>query len=484
MTETELTENHEIVAYVERMAQWKFPPGFNPEVPAVRLNLDPLFVTQRPFFFYFVIFLVNSLTHIFLRLMGFKLLSKYSDSAQKIYHRPRRLLPSKNLTSTEMSTLQAAKPVVFVHGIGIGFTHYLGLLCMLDKRVDTYLVEWPYVAMQMTIAAPNPQTSVELLLYAMRDTCTHDWRTQHNSDSTSETQCYEVQNRFPKMVLVAHSLGSVMSSWILKQAQYAHSIHAVVLLDPVNILLCDPTVASVFVYRDPASCLDLMMHFLLSRELFISHALSRQFSWSHNVLFIEDLLCMRECCYAHRNARIAVTTSTHNHTASSLHHASNRNSNSSPDTVTSPIASSYLSHTRPTASSSTTSTTTETTSKEAETAWLLHQKHHHASEDIHSVLPRHTIIVSDHDSIVPVASVSRYLAQAIAQNRVKKESLELLAFRGTHGEMMIHPRWVSTIANRVQRHAGLIPWPVVEEVPRGDGMVSSTSISDIDLMTN
>jgi hypothetical protein len=35
--------------------------------------------------------------------------------------------------------------------------------------------------------------------------------------------------------------------------------------------------------------MDLLMHFTLSRELFIANALSRHFEWSNNILFVEDL---------------------------------------------------------------------------------------------------------------------------------------------------------------------------------------------------
>ncbi len=39
----------------------------------------------------------------------------------------------------------------------------------------------------------------------------------------------------------------------------------------------------------PTTVLELLMHYFVSRELYIAHALSRHFSWSHNVLFPEDL---------------------------------------------------------------------------------------------------------------------------------------------------------------------------------------------------
>jgi len=63
-----------------------------------------------------------------------------------------------------------------------------------------------------------------------------------------------------------------------------------VLLDPVTFLLCDPTVATTFVYREPNTTIDFLMHFFLSRELFISNALSRCVC-----LFVRDALCSSLC---------------------------------------------------------------------------------------------------------------------------------------------------------------------------------------------
>jgi hypothetical protein len=89
--------------------------------------------------------------------------------------------------------------------------------------------------------------------------------------------------------LAAHSLGCTFVSWMLKHPIACRRVSATVLIDPVTFLLCDPTVATTVVYKEPASTIDFLMHFFVARELFIANALSRHFSWSQNILFVEDL---------------------------------------------------------------------------------------------------------------------------------------------------------------------------------------------------
>lgn len=96
---------------------------------------------------------------------------------------------------------------------------------------------------------------------------------------------------------------------MLHHPQGCLRVASTVLMDPVVFLLCDPTVATSFIYKDPRTTMDFMTHFFVARELFIANALSRNFNWSHNILFIEELSATDEadtCSYASR----AKTTST------------------------------------------------------------------------------------------------------------------------------------------------------------------------------
>ena len=104
---------------------------------------------------YGVLYIVNIIAHSALRTLGFRKRIDCSTSNQLIYHRPGR--PIKNSGTGQNSghgdgngNWVSASPIVFVHGIGIGFAHYIQFLAMLPTEVDIYLLEWPYVAMQVS----------------------------------------------------------------------------------------------------------------------------------------------------------------------------------------------------------------------------------------------------------------------------------------------------------------------------------------------
>ena len=256
MSESEKADNLEIVSYIETMAEWRFPPGCNKGLFSARLTLDPVFVTQRPFFFYATIWCVNTFAHLVLYQLGYKRRPEYCTAAANVYHRPaapRRSSPASASSdpNQQRPPEKRPQPIVFIHGIGIGFAHYLGLLHAFPTDVDVYLLEWPHVAMQMATDVPSVEETVDTLVRVL-------------DDGGHPTACF-----------VAHSLGTTAISWMLHSAAGKSRVYSTVLLDPVTFLLCDPTVATTFVYREPTNTVDFLMHFFLSRELFISNALSR-----------------------------------------------------------------------------------------------------------------------------------------------------------------------------------------------------------------
>lgn len=72
-SQDEIQENNSIVRYMAEQACWTFAPGFATDIPALRLNLDPVFATQRPLLFYFVTSGIHIGTHAALWLLGFRL---------------------------------------------------------------------------------------------------------------------------------------------------------------------------------------------------------------------------------------------------------------------------------------------------------------------------------------------------------------------------------------------------------------------------
>ena len=91
-----------------------------------------------------------------------------------------------------------------------------------------------------------------------------------------------------KLTLMGHSFGSCPITWMLRRRHLVSAqLDHVVLLDPVTLLLSDPTVMTRFLYehdgRDKAH-----IRFLVATELFTEYYLRRHFFWYNSELWLED----------------------------------------------------------------------------------------------------------------------------------------------------------------------------------------------------
>ena len=446
MTADEIHENKDIVAYIETEAKWKFPPGHSKEIHSARLTIDPVFSVQRPFFFYGTIIGINWGCHLILKLLGYRRRREFDTTGQSIYHRP----ASKKAAS---SSSKQTHPIVFIHGIGVGLISYLALICCFPKDVDVYIVEWPYVAMQMTTDSPSMDRTVSTFIRMLDADC-------HNQ------ACF-----------VAHSLGTTAVSWMLKDPEGVQRVASTVLMDPVTFLLCDPTVATAFVYKDPTSTIDYIMHFFLSRELFIANALSRNFNWSRNIMFVEDMVKAfpRPAFSAPRTRKLSPASVASAPSGSDGDCGSSDNSDNNVGNEIDCDDKSPRRGLRRRNLDSNSSSSNSSSNNNSNSSHNSNRNSNSNSNSSSSLAPanikniidvgqsehlNHTVFLSSHDSIVPVANVTRYLA-AKSSNDKKKNFLtfkcfELVLFHGIHGEMFIYPHWVGLIANKIRERCGLV----------------------------
>ena len=110
-----------------------------------------------------------------------------------------------------------------------------------------YLVEWPNIAYQMSEHAPTI------------------------ADSTSAMLRFLDDDGHAKACMVAHSLGTTAVSWMLHHPEGCRRVASTVLLDPVIFLLCDPTVATTFVYKVLADSYSLPTHVVAEIPNFASN---------------------------------------------------------------------------------------------------------------------------------------------------------------------------------------------------------------------
>lgn len=231
----------------------------------------------RPLLYYGAIKTMHTAGMACIYAMGFRQVTPPNDRPGAvlpgIYMRPARKVKTTCHNGLNRDPMEAAReantkqalPVVFIHGIGIGPTQYLKLIANLPTEVPVYLVTWPHVSMQIQEQVPTIDDNVATIAQTLR------------------------RDGIEKACFVGHSLGTTAVAWMLHDQDAASLVGSCVLMDPVTFLLIDPAIASNFIHRTPRTCIELLMHYFVSRELFIAHTLSRHFSWSHNVLFYEDL---------------------------------------------------------------------------------------------------------------------------------------------------------------------------------------------------
>ncbi|KAJ3178155.1 hypothetical protein HDU87_003707 [Geranomyces variabilis] len=274
LTESETLEISQFIADTERAVGGGvvIREGFNPDVKCMRLTIDDMQHLHRPFVYYVVISAMHGIAAVFLRSQGFvaKSVENDDDSSvpQHYFYRPAKVSNKKNDDDDDRDSATANSPpplpIVFIHGIGIGYLHYATLIARLPTTVDVFLIDWPHVAMRRAETIPTIPTAVASFTRML---------TNHNH---TRGACF-----------VGHSLGSAAISWMLHHNPAL--VASAVFLDPVAFLLVDPSVAYNFVYRPPTTVLELLMHYFVARELYIAHSLARHFNWSQNILFREEL---------------------------------------------------------------------------------------------------------------------------------------------------------------------------------------------------
>ena len=167
-------------------------------------------------------------------------------------------------------------PIVFIHGIGIGLYPYVNFLRDLNSLSG---VENGAADDQVGIIA------IEIMPVSFRIT--------HHA-LTKEVICDEIQaitksHGFDKYVLVAHSYGTAVATYMIKSPKLANQIGPVVLIDPITILLHLPDVAYNFTRRQPVRANEHQLYYFGSMDMGVSHTLARSFFWSDIILWKEDL---------------------------------------------------------------------------------------------------------------------------------------------------------------------------------------------------
>ena len=165
---------------------------------------------------------------------------------------------------------------MFIHGIGIGLLPYVSFLADLNSEVG------------LEDGGPDDQVgiiAIEIMPISFRIT----YPALSKEEMCAEIATILAHHGWEKVVLVAHSYGTVVSTHLLKTPSTAPLIGPVVLIDPVSILLHLPDVAYNFTRRLPKMANEHQLWYFASMDMGVSHTLARHFFWSENILWKEDI---------------------------------------------------------------------------------------------------------------------------------------------------------------------------------------------------
>ncbi|KAI7876841.1 alpha/beta-hydrolase [Lichtheimia hyalospora FSU 10163] len=227
-------------------------PGYDEDIRALRITLDPVQAYHRPLVFYICMACITFMIHHVLFEQCWRM-QQYQCGHLTYWLRSGGANKSDN-----------KKPIVFIHGIGPGFLPYINFLCNLmrldDGASDVFCVELPHVSMRCIEHAPSMHQTVRDLRFMLAH---HGYR---------------------DAVFVAHSLGTGLVSWVLQHSP--KTVAAVVMLDPICFMLHYKDVCYNFVYRIPKTASEYIVKFFASTELYISYYISRQFHWFQLALYV------------------------------------------------------------------------------------------------------------------------------------------------------------------------------------------------------
>ncbi len=220
-------ELDEYVIETEKLLGRKLLPGRGNAVPLL-VTFDKVQTLYRSLFWYICVFVVDSLTCVKLALSGFQLHCQWRSFLSVFPLRPLFLLSRQKSPAKRLSywyrphTSKSRRPVLFIHGIGIGLYPYTSFLSeingsyqVLDDgcEVGIIAIEIMPISFRLTGA---PMGSSEMCGEVLKILRHHGWS---------------------EVVLVSHSFGSVVSTHLLKDPETSARISSIVLIDPVSILL-------------------------------------------------------------------------------------------------------------------------------------------------------------------------------------------------------------------------------------------------------
>ena len=272
-------ELEEYINQTELLLGRKLEPGYG-NAKSLRITFNRLRIAYRSLLWYWAVFVVDSLSHVYLLWHSFKFYRLPLRKFPTVFPlRPltlfnKRKSPAQTLTYWFKPHRAADRlPLLFIHGIGIGLYPYVNFLAQINEQ-----------ACKGGFDEEIGIIAIEIMPVSFRIT---------GSAKSKRQMCLEIQqildrHGWTKYVLAAHSYGSVIASYLIR-GQLSQLVGPIVLIDPVTILLHLPDVAFNFTYRKPKQANELQLHYFASTDMGVAHTLGRCFFWQEIILWKHEL---------------------------------------------------------------------------------------------------------------------------------------------------------------------------------------------------
>ncbi|KAK8016674.1 hypothetical protein PG993_014863 [Apiospora rasikravindrae] len=280
-SEDEAAEAAGYLDIIEQRLGHELKPGRG-SAQSLRLTFDSIETRYRSWIWYVLIGIVDFFTHVQLAWRGFEYHAlPAAKFASVLPPRIQSFFAQNRSASGELSywhrphTAKDKKPIVFLHGIGVGLWTYTSFLSSLGRNVDgkedegqvgIIALEIMPVSFRLTEA---PLGKLDFLDEMARVLAAHGW---------------------DEFVLVTHSYGSALATHMLHSREFGARIDSVVLVDPVTILLHMPDVAYNFTRRRPRGANEWQLWYFASTDPGTAHTLGRHFHWKQNIIWKEELV--------------------------------------------------------------------------------------------------------------------------------------------------------------------------------------------------
>lgn len=259
-------------------------------VKSLRTTIDDVPMCFRSVIWYIIVMLVDIFTHFTLLWKGFTYYATPTMTTVAVFPPrpqlllPRDFVPRQSSPAAGMAywyrphTSRTARPVLFIHGIGIGLLPYRGFLSEVvdgipgendgGGQIGIIAVEILPICMRLAGEPLDKQHFLEEITAILGH---HGW----------------LDDGF---TLVSHSYGSVLTTHLLGSPTLGPLIHGLVLTDPVSLLLHLPDVAYNFTRRTPRHANEVQLWFAASTDPGTALVLGRYFFWQQNIIWKEELL--------------------------------------------------------------------------------------------------------------------------------------------------------------------------------------------------